>query len=270
MNRVSRHVMQAGLGGSRCRAYVLVELLLGLLLAGLFWVLLSVLVLTLQRMMCPPTVPYEGNPIPLAPSALVLPRALGVNRVLSRRLGEAKAVYAFGGLQPGPNGGQQPCGRPLAREGLPTLSSCDRGLPMSADLFLSCYAQELGGVDSSAQDETDFSLLVLGPREEGLGASCFIQCRSQQLPSDGVSGILVLRTCRCWDWKEGFTEYRFAERVPASGPARVGAYHSWYRLNRNLHVEEEGPLMLILPDPVSCPAGSAASSHFSYCVAVNS
>jgi len=238
--------------GSRPTAgFTLAEIAITLCLFGL--VVGSVLMawVVLLRAMTPAQIRLGGVDLPIAPSFAPVPSAVGLHANMARRVGEARAVYVFGGRHLSlPTDALAAQIKPLAFAALPEIQTF-AVLPKDSRSFYNAYTAQLGGQDISAGAE-DFSVVVIGPHESRLAVTCAIQVRREQRSvSDGVlMRNYVVSKVSLWDITEGAKSYSFADYAERVQGIFFGAVHTWYRYSEaDAGTYEEGPTSVVFPDP---------------------
>lgn len=232
----------------RNAAFTLAEMLISTLLLGLLLVVLFALFTAVQRATIPATAIINDQAISVAPTYAPFPDAVQLNQILSDRVGEARAVYVFGGKHQGLGTTPVVASQlPLGFVSLPTISPTS--LPTdSRSLFLT-NSTALGGVRTGATDE-DFSIIVIGLRGSSAQVICAVQVSQIAVEIDISRGDkrFIQRTVKLWDIDSAQTySYTFLER--AGQGVFVGAVHTWHRYLEVSGIYEEGPATVSLPDP---------------------
>lgn len=252
------------------RGYSLPEVLVSCLLGGLLLWLVLALLLAVQRAVVPRRVAdAAGSVLAVAPCFEQAPAAMMLHGALRESLARCSAVYTFGGDSGGAAIGWAGA-TPLAMAGLPDLGALEAGLATDGGSFLAANGGAWGRREEGAGGE-DFTLLLIGRRRGGgHGAICLVQVRSVLL-GDLRGGDLRRREVRLWAEEGREFSYAFAERAGAGGS--VGVVHSWYRRSPDGLSGEEGPAIVVFPDPwvfggTRAGGGEPKGSRFSYLIPV--
>jgi hypothetical protein len=178
------------------------------------------------------------------------------------RLKRARAVYVFGGAHPAlPSGASQLTVKPLSAAEFPAITDFAAGLPLEPLKFYQLYQNALGPM-VTAPDSSDFTVVVIGPRNSRLELTAMVQVRrSSSSLSDGDSSEnFVQWDVRYFDGEGNNSDYAFLERADVAASASVGATHNWHRYWEGV-VAEEGPVAVVFPDPWRFPGDRIASSY---------
>jgi hypothetical protein len=258
------------------RGFILAEVILVLVVSSLVTVALLAGLVALIRGLQPQRIRLQGEELPIAPTFGAFPSAVRLHQTLTDRVAAARAVYVFGGRHISiPTDAPPAQLQPLKIQALPKLEDLSPGLPTDARSFYDLYAPSLGEMETASSAD-DFTMAIIGPRNDALAVTCLVQVRrSDRSISDGVDTTpFVVREVRLWDADEGALRYVFAEKPAVSAKVFVGAVHTWMRYQINA-VGEEGPTCVVFPDPwlYGGARGMADDippfSRFSYFVAVS-
>ncbi len=251
--------------------FTLLEVLLAtvggaLLLAGLMS-LLYVLFNQQSPTTVTATTSYGTNEFYVAPSSKSLVRALNLLDQFQTLQADAAATFVLGGYREvasqSPTGGQA---APIADGYLfPAASGVNAAevnisasnIPQTAAEFRTYLGARSGMSWESSYDASDFTVVTMSSL---VGVSSITQVRRFSQTVDGISMVLYevvldksLGSTR--DAVEGSpTQNRFAYRMalPAaedSWTISAGARHYWFRWDTTWNRKEEGPTLLVFPDP---------------------
>jgi len=246
----------------RTDGFTLTEVIVGVAIFGALVIGTLTLVWTSHRILSPRRIEEGGRVLCVAPSASTFAEAVVLHGQFMDRLKNARAVYVFGGVHPAlAPGATESMVKPLAASALPSLSGFDAGLPLAPLKFYQLYQSSLGPMETAPNTE-DFTVVVIGPRNNRLELVAMIQVRSSSsLVTDGdVSENFIRRAVRYYDAEGDNSDYVFLENAGAAASAPVGATHNWHRYQEGL-VAEEGPVTAVFPDPWRHQGSGIAASY---------
>lgn len=228
--------------------HTLVELLVVVAVIGVALGAAFVLYFTVLRSMVPSSVKHGGQVYAVAPSSMPLPAAVALNSVFLDRLGEAKAVYTFGGSHVGIGSSPLVASvKPLILTGLPAFAITT--LPKDSRTFYQIYSGNL--VMDSAADPEDFAVLMIGARNGVAAVIAAVRvAKTNFTVSDGTETTpYSLYTVSLWDCDTGAYAYTFAQVTAQTSALHFGAAHNWYRYSEGAGEYEEAPTTVAFPDP---------------------
>lgn len=232
----------------RQQGFTLPELIVAVLILSGF-LLVSVSAVTAGKRLLPGReVQIRNERLPLAPSPAAFADAVALNAELMAHIARSRAVYVFGGAHVGlPVGASRVNQGPLSVAALPSLEiRTDETLPLDAQQFYTAHRSSLGHTETNPE-AGDFSVLVLGPEERRLVVTALLQVRQSVILPDGAADRLTRCEATLYTRQHTY-RYAFAEHADTRSVSRVGARHHWFRYEEG-RVAEEGPALVIVPDP---------------------
>ncbi|HEU5081389.1 MAG TPA: prepilin-type N-terminal cleavage/methylation domain-containing protein [Opitutaceae bacterium] len=237
--------------GSRRFAFTLVELMIGVVLAGVLVMIATKTVVAAKQLTPGQEIEIDGEQLAVAPSPSVFAEAIRLHSAFLQRVQSAKAIYVFGGEHHGlPIGASRLGATPLAATALPVINDFSAGLELDSFGFYQKYATKLGPREK-AQNPDDLSVVTIGAVEDKMVVTGLLQVRGKSVETN--DGMLTTgfrrRTATFYDQSGENWSYSFLEKPVSASVEFVGARHFWVRYFEG-KVAEEAPCTVVCPDPL--------------------